>query len=78
MVKILPDIFLINLIFTLKVTAGFLLNIIAVLVLVFGTETWGDAIFGFHTLPDGFRVAVNQSLSTNLTDILTTTATSSI
>lgn len=60
------------------VTAGFLLNIIAVLVLVFGTETWGDAIFGFHTLPDGFRVAVNQSLSTNLTDILTTTATSSI
>lgn len=60
------------------VIAGFLLNIIAVLVLVFGTETWGDAIFGFHTLPDGFRVAGNQSLATNVTDMLTTTATSSV
>nr|XP_011440239.3 solute carrier family 13 member 2 [Crassostrea gigas] len=35
--------------------AGFIINIVAVLVLVLATETWGDAIFGFHTLPAAFK-----------------------
>lgn len=55
------------------VTAGFVLNIIAVFVLVFGTETWGDAIFGFHTLPEAFRAASNQSLTVNNTMFLSST-----
>ncbi|XP_062610510.1 Na(+)/citrate cotransporter-like [Saccostrea cucullata] len=37
--------------------AGFLINIVAVFVLVLGTETWGQAIFGFHTLPAVFKTA---------------------
>lgn len=42
--------------------AGFFINIVAVLVLVLATETWGEAIFGFHTLPAGFR-ALNVTTS---------------
>ncbi|XP_056017073.1 solute carrier family 13 member 2-like isoform X2 [Ostrea edulis] len=49
------------------VKAGFLLNIIAVFVLVFGTETWGEAIFGFHTLPDVFRLQENSTIIANNT-----------
>ncbi|XP_056017083.1 Na(+)/citrate cotransporter-like isoform X2 [Ostrea edulis] len=36
---------------------GFFINIFAVFVLVMGTETWGEAIFGFHTLPSVFETA---------------------
>ncbi|XP_011440239.4 solute carrier family 13 member 2 isoform X1 [Magallana gigas] len=42
--------------------AGFIINIVAVLVLVLATETWGDAIFGFHTLPAAFK-ALNVTAS---------------
>lgn len=35
--------------------AGFVINIVAVLLLVLATETWGEAIFGFHTLPAAFK-----------------------
>ncbi|XP_062610508.1 solute carrier family 13 member 2-like isoform X2 [Saccostrea cucullata] len=44
------------------VIAGFPLNIIAVLILVIGTEVWGEAIFGFHTLPAAFKVS-NETLT---------------
>ncbi|XP_061196491.1 Na(+)/citrate cotransporter-like [Saccostrea echinata] len=37
--------------------AGLLINVVAVFVLVLGTETWGEAIFGFHTLPTVFKTA---------------------
>jgi hypothetical protein len=36
---------------------GFFINIFAVFVLIMGTETWGEAIFGFHTLPTVFQTA---------------------
>ncbi|KAK3084779.1 hypothetical protein FSP39_018790 [Pinctada imbricata] len=44
------------------VIAGFILNILGVFVLVLATETWGTAIFNFHTLP---YVFTNHSISTN-------------
>lgn len=37
------------------VTAGFLMNIVAVLVLIGATESWGESIFHFHTEPDFFK-----------------------
>lgn len=46
----------------LQAMAGFIINIVAVLVLVLATETWGDAIFGFHTLPAAFK-ALNVTAS---------------
>lgn len=45
--------------------AGFVINIVAVLILVLATETWGEAIFGFHTLPAAFK-ALNAT-ATNST-----------
>lgn len=42
--------------------AGFVINIVAVLLLVLATETWGEAIFGFHTLPAAFK-ALNTTAS---------------
>lgn len=46
--------------------AGFVINIVAVLILVLATETWGEAIFGFHTLPAAFKAlnatAANSTL----------------
>lgn len=46
--------------------AGFVINILAVLILVLATETWGEAIFGFHTLPAAFKAlnatAANSTL----------------
>ncbi|XP_062610512.1 solute carrier family 13 member 2-like [Saccostrea cucullata] len=53
------------------VVAGFPLNILAVLVLVIGTETWGEAIFGFHTLPDAFKLANDTTVSMNVTTMST-------
>lgn len=46
----------------LQAMAGFIINIVAILVLVLATETWGDAIFGFHTLPAAFK-ALNVTAS---------------
>jgi hypothetical protein len=31
------------------------MNVLGICVLVLGTETWGEAVFNFHTLPDIFR-----------------------
>ena len=42
--------------------AGFIINIIAVLALVLATETWGNAIFDFRTLPVVFK-ALNATSS---------------
>lgn len=42
------------------------MNIIAVPVLVMATETWGESIFGFHTLPDIFKTVVNGNDSYSL------------
>ncbi|ESP05098.1 hypothetical protein LOTGIDRAFT_227796 [Lottia gigantea] len=49
-------------------SAGFILNIIAVPLLVFATYTWGDAIFDFSTVPPGFLT--NQTVLSNLTHIV--------
>ncbi|XP_061166461.1 Na(+)/citrate cotransporter-like [Saccostrea echinata] len=51
------------------VVAGFPLNIIAVLVLVIGTETWGEAIFGFHTIPGAFKLGNDTTVLTNVTTV---------
>jgi hypothetical protein len=34
------------------------MNVLGICVLVLGTETWGEAVFNFHTLPDIFVVLV--------------------
>ncbi|KAJ8313082.1 hypothetical protein KUTeg_010455 [Tegillarca granosa] len=49
------------------VSAGFFMNIVAVPVLVMATETWGNSIFGFHTLPEIFQNAV---VNVNSSDLL--------
>ncbi|XP_052075275.1 Na(+)/citrate cotransporter-like [Mytilus californianus] len=41
------------------VMVGFLMNIIGILVLILGTETWGASAFNFHTFPDIFRTNNN-------------------
>ncbi|KAK6183729.1 hypothetical protein SNE40_002471 [Patella caerulea] len=48
-------------------TAGFVLNIIAIPLLVMAVYGWGDAIFNLDTLPPGF--VVNTTQITNLTFI---------
>ncbi|XP_062610504.1 Na(+)/citrate cotransporter-like isoform X1 [Saccostrea cucullata] len=57
------------------VIAGFPLNIIAVLVLVLGTETWGEAIFGFHTLPNAFKTRNDTTSFENFTTAFMNTST---
>lgn len=37
------------------VLVGFMMNIIGILVLILGTETWGASVFDFRTLPDVFN-----------------------
>jgi len=53
-----------------QVLVGFMMNIIGILVLIFGTETWGASVFDFRTLPDVFNtynstVLQNSSLPIN-------------
>ena len=39
--------------------AGFVMNIVSVLILTLGVNTWGAAFFGLTTLPAAFRDPVN-------------------
>ncbi|XP_033747142.1 solute carrier family 13 member 2-like [Pecten maximus] len=48
-------------------TAGFVMNIVAVLVLVAGTETIGEIIFNFHTLPVVFNTTMALNMTANET-----------
>ncbi|OWF50269.1 solute carrier family 13 member 2-like [Mizuhopecten yessoensis] len=48
------------------VTAGFFMNIVAVLVLVGATESWGESIFHFHTEPDFFKNSTLTLLNTTV------------
>ncbi|CAG2254130.1 SLC13A2_3_5 [Mytilus edulis] len=43
------------------VKVGFLMNILGIVVLVIGTETWGEAVFGFHNQPDIFKHGLNNT-----------------
>ncbi|XP_063448218.1 Na(+)/citrate cotransporter-like [Mytilus trossulus] len=50
------------------VMVGFMMNIIGILVLILGTETWGASAFNFHTLPDIFKTNNNVSdIAQNIT-----------
>ncbi|XP_033747489.1 LOW QUALITY PROTEIN: solute carrier family 13 member 2-like [Pecten maximus] len=53
------------------VTAGFLMNIIAVLVLIGATESWGESIFHFHTEPDFFKNSTLTLLNTTVNSTTT-------
>ncbi|XP_076108246.1 Na(+)/citrate cotransporter-like isoform X1 [Mytilus galloprovincialis] len=43
------------------VKVGFLMNILGIVVLVIGTETWGESVFGFHNQPDIFKHGLNNT-----------------
>ncbi|CAG2256533.1 SLC13A2_3_5 [Mytilus edulis] len=50
------------------VMVGFMMNIIGILVLILGTETWGASAFNFHTFPDIFKTNNNVSdIAQNIT-----------
>ncbi|XP_076108243.1 Na(+)/citrate cotransporter-like isoform X2 [Mytilus galloprovincialis] len=51
------------------VKVGFLMNILGIVVLVIGTETWGEAVFSFHKQPDIFKHGLNNTDITNNTCI---------
>ncbi|VDI03675.1 solute carrier family 13 (sodium-dependent dicarboxylate transporter), member 2/3/5 [Mytilus galloprovincialis] len=51
------------------VKVGFLMNILGIVVLVIGTETWGEAVFGFHKQPDIFKHGLNNTDIVNNTCI---------
>ncbi|KAJ8312456.1 hypothetical protein KUTeg_009829 [Tegillarca granosa] len=52
------------------VAAGFFINVIAVPVLVLATETWGNAYFNFHTLPDIFQKNITIATTAELTSVV--------
>ncbi|XP_060071030.1 solute carrier family 13 member 2-like [Ylistrum balloti] len=52
------------------VTAGFLMNIVAVLVLIGATESWGESIFHFHAEPDFFKNSTLTVLNTTVNSTL--------
>ncbi|CAG2225383.1 SLC13A2_3_5 [Mytilus edulis] len=49
------------------VMVGFMMNIIGILVLILGTETWGASAFNFHTFPDIFRTNNVSDIVQNIT-----------
>lgn len=51
------------------VKVGFIMNILSIVVLVIGTETWGEAVFGFHKQPDIFTHGLNNTDIVNNTCI---------
>ena len=53
--------------------AGVVMNVIAILVLTLAVNTWGNAIFSLHTMPDIFKDAVSQSKCDATSSILMTT-----
>lgn len=43
------------------VLVGIMMNVIGIVVLILGTETWGAHVFDFHTLPEIFRSVNNTA-----------------